>query len=46
MMLKRGKVKQRQEKEQEKVRNKGDDSQKSEKVFMLMNARFWESTGL
>jgi len=45
-MLKRGKVKQRQEKEQEMVRNMGDDSQKREKAFMLMNAWFWESTGL
>jgi hypothetical protein len=44
-VLKRGKRKQQEEKEQEKVRNKGDDSQKIDKGFVLMNARFWESTG-
>ena len=39
------KAKKRQEKEQKKDRNKDDDSQAIEKEFVLMNARFWESTG-
>jgi len=39
-MLKRGKGKQQQEKEQEKIRNKGADSSKIEKGFVLMNPRF------
>jgi hypothetical protein len=45
-MLIRGKGNQEQEKEQEKIRNKDDDSLKIEGGFMLMNARFRESTGL
>jgi len=45
-VLKRGKRKQQQEKEQEKVRSKGDDSYKIEKGSVLMNAGFSESTGL
>jgi len=45
-VLKRGKGKQQQENEQEKIRNKGDDLLKIEKELVLMNARRWESTGL
>jgi len=45
-VLKRGKGKQQQENEQEKIRNKGDDLLKIEKELVLMNARCRESTGL